>query len=220
MALGRPLSPLTLVPAERQQLLEWTRRPKTAQALALRAPSCCSARRATVIRKWLGGGTSRWRRWASGDSVFSISASMDCSMSPGPAPASPQRFRGGTCAGTQAGNPAGSGDPLVHPLPGPGHRTQPEQHQPHLAHLLVATASQPSLQAEPRSAVYRQSARPRGLVSEPARPRPGAVRGREESDSGAGPHRAAVAHAPRTDRAATTTNATAPPACLRLCSSV
>jgi hypothetical protein len=37
MALGRPLSPLTLVPAERQQLLEWTRRPKTAQALALRA---------------------------------------------------------------------------------------------------------------------------------------------------------------------------------------
>jgi transposase len=37
MALGRPLSPLTLAPAERQRLLEWTRRPKTAQALALRA---------------------------------------------------------------------------------------------------------------------------------------------------------------------------------------
>ena len=37
MALGRPLSPLTLVPAERQRLLEWSRRPKTAQALALRA---------------------------------------------------------------------------------------------------------------------------------------------------------------------------------------
>jgi len=37
MPLGRPLSPLTLLPAERQQLLDWTRRPKTAQALALRA---------------------------------------------------------------------------------------------------------------------------------------------------------------------------------------
>ena len=37
MALGRPLSPLTLVPTERQRLLEWARRPKTAQALALRA---------------------------------------------------------------------------------------------------------------------------------------------------------------------------------------
>ncbi len=37
MALGRPLSPLSLSPSERQQLLDWTRRPKTAQALALRA---------------------------------------------------------------------------------------------------------------------------------------------------------------------------------------
>jgi transposase len=37
MRLGRPLSPLTLLPAERQSLLDWTRRPKTAQALALRA---------------------------------------------------------------------------------------------------------------------------------------------------------------------------------------
>ena len=37
MPLGRPLSPLTLLPAERKPLLDWTRRPKTAQALALRA---------------------------------------------------------------------------------------------------------------------------------------------------------------------------------------
>ena len=37
MPLGRPLLPLTLLPAERQPLLDWTRRPKTAQALALRA---------------------------------------------------------------------------------------------------------------------------------------------------------------------------------------
>jgi len=37
MALGRPLSPLSLSPSERQQLLDWTRCPKTAQALALRA---------------------------------------------------------------------------------------------------------------------------------------------------------------------------------------
>jgi hypothetical protein len=37
MALGRPLSPLSLSPSERQQLLDWTRRSETAQALALRA---------------------------------------------------------------------------------------------------------------------------------------------------------------------------------------
>lgn len=37
MALGRPLLPLSLSLSEQQQLLEWTRRPKTAQALALRS---------------------------------------------------------------------------------------------------------------------------------------------------------------------------------------
>src|SRR6266545_830617 len=37
MALGRALSPFTLVPAERQGLLEWSRGRKTAQALAWRA---------------------------------------------------------------------------------------------------------------------------------------------------------------------------------------
>ena len=37
MALGRPLSPLSLEPEEREVLERWTRRRKTAQALALRA---------------------------------------------------------------------------------------------------------------------------------------------------------------------------------------
>lgn len=37
MPIGRPLAPLTLSEPERRQLTEWTRRPKTAQALALRA---------------------------------------------------------------------------------------------------------------------------------------------------------------------------------------
>lgn len=37
MALGRPLVPLTLTDGERDELERWTRRPKTAQGLALRA---------------------------------------------------------------------------------------------------------------------------------------------------------------------------------------
>jgi transposase len=37
MPIGRPLSPLVLSEPEHLQLAEWTRRPKTAQALALRA---------------------------------------------------------------------------------------------------------------------------------------------------------------------------------------
>ena len=37
MAMGRPLPPLTLDDEEREALVRWARRPKTAQALALRA---------------------------------------------------------------------------------------------------------------------------------------------------------------------------------------
>ncbi len=37
MPKGRPLTPLSLNPAEQEQLSDWTRRPKTAQALARRA---------------------------------------------------------------------------------------------------------------------------------------------------------------------------------------
>ena len=37
MRLGRPLAPLTLTMTERTTLQQWTRRPRTAQALAQRA---------------------------------------------------------------------------------------------------------------------------------------------------------------------------------------
>ena len=37
MAIGRPLSPLTVSSEEREQLQSWSRRAKTAQALALRS---------------------------------------------------------------------------------------------------------------------------------------------------------------------------------------
>ena len=37
MGRGRPIAPLALDGAERETLEQWTRRPKTAQALALRA---------------------------------------------------------------------------------------------------------------------------------------------------------------------------------------
>ena len=37
MAIGRPLSPLTVSAEQREQLQSWSRRAKTAQALALRS---------------------------------------------------------------------------------------------------------------------------------------------------------------------------------------
>jgi transposase len=68
MALGRPLSPLTLVPAERQRLLEWSRRPKTAQALALRARIvllCAEGRSNTEVARRVqvaGATVGKWRQ--------------------------------------------------------------------------------------------------------------------------------------------------------------
>ena len=44
MAIGRPIPPLTLDDGERETLEQWVRRPKTAQALALRAANIPFAR--------------------------------------------------------------------------------------------------------------------------------------------------------------------------------
>jgi transposase len=68
MPLGRPLSPLTLLPAERQALLNWTRRPKTAQALALRARIvlfCATGLSNTAVARRLhvtGATVCKWRQ--------------------------------------------------------------------------------------------------------------------------------------------------------------
>ena len=68
MPLGRPLSPLTLLPAERQPLSDWSRRPKTAQALALRARIillCAAGLSNTEVARRLrvtGATVCKWRQ--------------------------------------------------------------------------------------------------------------------------------------------------------------
>src|SRR5579862_2059332 len=54
----------------------------------------------------------------------------------------------------------------------------------------------------PRPSAHRESARRRGAVHDPARSRSGLLRGREEPDSGAGPHSTTAADATRPGRAA------------------
>ena len=52
MRLGRPVPTLTLTDEEREMLEGWTRRPKTAQALALRARivlECAKGRTNTAV---------------------------------------------------------------------------------------------------------------------------------------------------------------------------
>jgi len=57
MRTGRPIAPLSLAAEERERLEEWTRRPKTSQALAQRSRivlECAGGRANTVVARKLG----------------------------------------------------------------------------------------------------------------------------------------------------------------------
>ena len=150
MALGRPLSPPSLSPSERQQLLDWTRRPKTAQALALRArivllsaaghSNTQVARRVQVALATVG-------KWRQRFVLLRLDGLLDERR-----PGTPRRLSDAAVERVLARTLETQPDyatHLVHALAGSGHRTQPEQHQPHLARFFPAAASQPGLQAEP-----------------------------------------------------------------------
>jgi len=68
MRTGRPIPPLSLMDEERRTLEQWTRRPKTAQALALRARiilGCGSGKSNTIVSRELqvsGATVGKWRR--------------------------------------------------------------------------------------------------------------------------------------------------------------
>ena len=66
MAMGRPLAPLTLQDDERETLARWVRRPKTAQALALRARmilACAEGRRNIEVAAELGVSNQTVGKW-------------------------------------------------------------------------------------------------------------------------------------------------------------
>ena len=66
MAIGRPMPPLILDDVERETLERWVRRPKTAQALALRARmilGCAEGRSNTTVGTDLGVSDETVRKW-------------------------------------------------------------------------------------------------------------------------------------------------------------
>ena len=67
MAIGRPMPPLILDDTERETLERWVRRPKTAQALALRARMilACGLQVAATL-PWLPTWMCPTKRWGSG----------------------------------------------------------------------------------------------------------------------------------------------------------
>ena len=68
MRTGRPIPPLTLSPEEQETLERWTRRPKTAQALAQRARvvlACATGKSNTGVSRDMGlskQAVGKWRR--------------------------------------------------------------------------------------------------------------------------------------------------------------
>jgi len=85
MTLGRPLSPLQLSEPERAQLSEWTRRPKTAQALALRARIVLLSAEGRSNTDIAGKLQVSLPTAESGGNDFWTSVWTDCSMSRAPA---------------------------------------------------------------------------------------------------------------------------------------
>lgn len=68
MALGRPMPPLVLTPADRETLERWARRPKTAQAVAQRARlvlSCAEGRPNTAVALEFGVTKQMVGKWRS-----------------------------------------------------------------------------------------------------------------------------------------------------------
>ena len=67
MAIGRPMPPLILDDTERETLERWVRRPKTAQALALRARMIlgCAEGRNTAVGTDLGVSDETVGKWRS-----------------------------------------------------------------------------------------------------------------------------------------------------------
>ena len=80
MRIGRPLPELVITPEDRQSLLEWARRPKSAQALALRAKiilACAAGKTNTEVADQFRVTKQMVGKWRA---RFWRSASMDCSM--------------------------------------------------------------------------------------------------------------------------------------------
>ena len=68
MTIGRPMPPLILDDVERETLQRWVRRPRTAQALALRARiilACAEGRSNTAVGVELGVSDETVGKWRS-----------------------------------------------------------------------------------------------------------------------------------------------------------
>src|SRR5437762_635907 len=197
MRTGRPKRPLTLTEDEQERLQSLAHRARSQPALARRARvvlACAQGLANQSVAKKLRCSLGMVGKWRSRFLKARLEGLYD-----EPRPGAPRKVTDAQVEQIviQTLESTPRPDALEHARLGPSHRAQPHDDQPDLARLRSAASSHRYLQTIARSLAHRESARHCGSVHEPARSRLGLLRGREEPDSGAGPHTTAIAFTPR-----------------------
>lgn len=143
MGTGRPTAPLILTMSERETLQQWTRRPKTAQALAQRARiilACASGQPNTAVARDVRVAQQTVCKWRQRFVTHRLDGLLD-----EPRPGAPRR---GTDVDVERMAPSDLGDnpyprdPLEHPRHGAAERSEPEYRASYLASLWPSAASE------------------------------------------------------------------------------
>ena len=200
--MGRPIPPVMLQDGERETLEQWARRPKTAQALALRARiilGCADGQSNTAVADGLRISKPTVGKWRSRFLEQRLEGLLDEPRSGRPrtvADADVERVLALTLETTPHDATHWSTRSMARRC---------DLSQSAVSRIWRAFGLQPhrtetfKLSAD---SLHRESAGRRGAVSQPSGPGLGTLRGREVPDSGPGPYPSAAAHAAGTGRAA------------------
>src|SRR5512133_1049871 len=213
---GRPKAPLILTDDERETLVRWSRRAKSAQALALRCRivlACATGATNKQVAAELGVSLPTVGKWRSRFVTRRLEGLVDEPRPGAPRTITDEQVEGGVVA-TMEETPKGC-DALVAGVDGQAVGTEQVHGGADLEGVSAQAASDRHLQAVQRSAVHREGPRRGRTVPGPAGAGAGAVRGREVSGPGAGPVPAGPADDARAclSGAPMTTSATGSPVC-------
>src|SRR6266849_10666304 len=198
MAVGRPTKPLNVTPKEKQKLAMLARRPKSAQAFAMRARivlACAEGLSNGAAAKKLhltGATVCKWRE------RFRVSRLEGLLDEPRPGCSAIDYRRAGRGGGhPNAGVHARQQHALEHSADGREDWAFADCHRADLACFRIAAAPSGELQVLQRPAVRRKGAGHRRVVPESAGSRNCAVCRRKKSGPGAEPYAADSAAGPR-----------------------